>query len=237
MKEFYDLKIPSYEKDTDPLLKVFIGYDPRQPVAYHVLAHSIWKRASYPTPVTQLNLTQLPIKRRGLTEFTYSRFLTPWVSGFKGISLFIDSDFLCLWDIYDLLAYTVGYPEFGVFVVPGKLRFEWPSLMLFNNANCKVLTPEFVENTDNKLFDFTWTGEVGKLSPSWNHLVGYDTPNPSAAMVHFTQGVPCWPETKDCEYSAEWWKEFRELKSSVSFDDLMGNSVHAKPVLDRLART
>ena len=66
------------------MLNVFIGYDQRQPVAFQVAAHSIWKHASYPVAITRLQLNQLPIKKTGLTEFTYSRFLVPYLCQFQG---------------------------------------------------------------------------------------------------------------------------------------------------------
>ena len=33
---------------TETLFRIFIGYDPNETVAYHVLAHSILRRASMP---------------------------------------------------------------------------------------------------------------------------------------------------------------------------------------------
>ena len=74
------------------MLNVFIGYDPRQPVAYNVLQHSIVRHASEPVAITPLILKQLPIERRGLTEFTFSRFLVPYLCGFKGMAVFLDAD-------------------------------------------------------------------------------------------------------------------------------------------------
>jgi hypothetical protein len=216
-------------------MRVFIGYDPRQPVAFQTLAHSIWEHAESPIAITRLNLKQLPITRRGLTEFTYSRFLVPYLCGYEGPALFVDSDFLCRSDVTELLAYPLAYPDCAVFICKNKLKFEWPSLMLFNTAHCKSLTPEYIEDAKNKCFDFAWADKVGELPPIWNHLVGYDEPNPDARLVHYTQGIPCWPETKDCEYSAEWVAHAQRGMSTVPFKDLMGHSVHAKHVYDRLA--
>jgi hypothetical protein len=216
-------------------MKVFIGYDSRQPVAFQVLADSIWRHAYRSVSITRLELSKLPMKRRGLTEFTYSRFLVPYLSDYDGISLFIDSDFLCLGDVYELLAYPAAYLQHDLFVVKNSRRFEWPSLMLFVNEKCKVLTPEYVEDESNSLFDFNWAQSVGELPNSWNHIVNYDPPNAHAKAVHFTEGVPCWPETKDCEYSGPWQLAFRRANSTVSFEDLMGQSVHAARVYNRIA--
>ena len=73
---------------------------------------------------------------------------------------------------------------------------------------------------------FPWAHTVGELPKDWNHLVGYDAPNPDAKLVHFTQGLPIWPETQHCEYADEWHAAMKDSQSSVSFDALMGRSVH-----------
>ena len=41
------------------MIKVFIGYDPRETVAFSVLAHSIHARASVPVSITPLVLSEL----------------------------------------------------------------------------------------------------------------------------------------------------------------------------------
>lgn len=217
-----------------PTLKVFIGFDPRQPIAYHVLAHSIISRASKPVSISPLRLAQLPIKRRGLTDFTYSRFLVPYLSQYKGQSIFIDSDFLCLGDIWELAKLINSTST--VTVVNNSLKFERASMMVFNNQLCEFrLTPKIVDDPANTLYDFAWAVEVGHVAKEWNHLVGYDPPNPNAKLIHFTQGIPCFPETKECEFAAEWMSEAQEMVSTVSWAEIMGRSVHAQPVLNRLS--
>ena len=203
-------------------MRIFIGYDPRQPVAFQVLAHSIWNRASKPVDIVRLQLNQLPIKRQGLTEFTYSRFLVPYLSDYTGVSVFMDADMLCLGDIHEL----TREPLCAVSVVKNPIRFEWPSLMVFANSLCRKLTPEYIET--ESCFDLKWANEVGSLDPAWNHLVGYDTPRDDAKIVHFTKGIPIWPETQECEYAQQWHEEMRDTVSSVSYADLMGRSIHAQ---------
>jgi hypothetical protein len=204
-------------------VRIFIGYDPRQPVALQVLTHSIYSRASGPVQIIPLVLSQLPIKRRGLTEFTFSRYLVPYLCGFEGAALFLDADMLVLDDIYKLNEVVKDNPE-PVSMVKGLHKFEWPSLMYFNCAKCTVLTPEFIETDSPQKLDWA---DIGAIPNEWNHIVGYDQPNTNAKLVHFTQGIPCFPETKGCEYSDQWHKEMRKTISTVSWDDLMGGSVHA----------
>lgn len=214
-------------------LRVFIGFDPRQPVAYQVLSHSILIRSSVPVSITPLVLSTLPIKRRGLTEFTYSRYMVPWLCDYEGSALFLDADMLCLWDVADLFSMNDEFKttdSSSVMVVKNKIRFEWPSLMLFNNSKCKKLTPEYIDDVSSKPQSFDWADKVGDIPPEWNHLVGYDVANQNAKIVHFTAGIPCFPETKDCEFSAEWNKEAYVSVSTVTWQELLGNSVHVEKV-------
>lgn len=211
-------------------MRVFIGFDERQPVAVQVLAHSIYRRASKPVSITPLVLSQLPIKRVGLTQFSMSRYIVPYLCGYEGKSIFLDADMLCLGDMHELVDLAGDYP---VSIVKNKLRFEWPSLMVFNNAKCTALTPQYIETAEPQALKWAH-GEIGSLPPEWNILVGYDEPIPNPKLVHYTQGIPCFNETKDCPYSAEWVAEARASMSTVTWPEIMGNSVHAQPVLERL---
>ena len=92
------------------MIRVFIGYDPREAVAFSVLAYSIHARASMPVSVAPLMLSALggvfTRQREALqsTDFAFSRFLTPHLSGYEGWSLFTDCDMLVLDDIANLWA-------------------------------------------------------------------------------------------------------------------------------------
>lgn len=207
-------------------LRVFIGYDPRQPVAFHVAAHSVMSRASAPVAITPLVLSTLPIKRRGLTEFTYSRFLVPWLCDYEGTAVFMDSDMLCRQNIGELFNIVDDKRTVEVSVVQVAQPFERPSLMVFDCARCRILTPQYIDDTSHPLFRLEWAKEIGALPLDWNHLVGYSEPDPRASLVHFTMGIPIWPETKNSEYAGEWIEEVRKAMSSVSFAELMGKSVH-----------
>lgn len=211
------------------MFRIFIGYDPRQPVALQVLMHSIYARASIPVAITPLVLSTLPSKRRGLTEFTYSRYLTPYLCNFEGTAAFFDADMLCLGDVAELKSYA---SQAAVSVVKNPaLRFEWPSLMLFDctHPDNRVLMPDFINSPESKPNKLEWT-TPGDLPAIWNHCVGYDAPNPYAKVVHFTCGIPCFEETKDCEFSKEWNDEAYKSISIVSWEELMGNSVHVPRV-------
>lgn len=214
------------------MIRVFIGFDPRETVAWHVLTHSILARASQPVSLIPLALHQL----KGLmwrdtnplqsTEFSFSRFLTPYLSGYEGWSLFMDCDMLVLDDIAKLWAlrddrYAVMCVQhdhrprettkfLGAPQTPYAKK-NWSSVMLFNNARCRALTPDYVNTASGlELHQFKWLGDdrlIGALPPVWNHLVGYSEPNPEAVNVHYTLGGPYFQEYRDCEHAQAWVAE------------------------------
>lgn len=215
------------------MLRVFIGYDPRQPVSFTALSQSIIANTSKPVSITPLILETLPIERQGLTPFTFSRFLVPWLCGYKGWALFLDIDMVVQGDLSEL--FGLADNRYAVMVSKNKMKFEWASAMLFNCPKCKVLTPEYVEAGEN-LHGIGWTDKVGEIPPEWNHLVGYDEPRADAKLVHYTQGVPAFPETRGPEYTDEWMGYVQQATSTAPWRVLMGNSVHAMPVVERLIR-
>jgi hypothetical protein len=90
--------------------------------------------------------------------------------------------------------------------------------MLFNNARCTALTPDYVNTASGlELHQFKWLGDdeaIGALPSRWNHLVGYDAPREDAALVHFTLGGPYFADHADCEY-ADAWRAERDRMLSV----------------------
>lgn len=214
------------------MIRVFIGYDPREAVAFNVLAHSIQVRASQPVSITPLMLSQLGAvltrERHPLqsTDFSFSRFLAPYLSGYEGWSVFMDCDMLVLTDIAKL--WQLRDERYAVMVVKHdhvpreSVKFlgepqskygkkNWSSVMLFNNARCRALTPDYVNQASGlELHQFKWLESdelIGALPDAWNHLVGYNPPRKDAALVHFTVGGPYFSQYRDCEYAAAWFAE------------------------------
>lgn len=214
------------------MIRVFIGFDPRETVAYNVLAHSIQARASRPVAIAPVMLSQL----RGIlnrerhplqsTEFSFSRFLTPYLSDYSGWSVFMDCDMLMLDDIARL--YALRDDRYAVMVVKHEhtpresvkfldqpqSRYEkknWSSVMLFNNARCRMLGPDYVNAASGlELHQFKWLESadlIGPLPHCWNHLVGYDAPQAGMSLVHYTLGGPYFHEYRECEYAGEWFAE------------------------------
>lgn len=216
------------------MIRVFIGYDPHEAVAFNVLAHSINVRSSRPVSITPLMLSQLgPLmwrERHSLqsTDFSFSRFLTPYLCGFEGKAIFLDCDMLVLddiaklWDLADdryavqVVKHQHVPQEEIKFLNQPQTRYEkknWSSVMLFNNARCTALTPEYVNTaTGMALHQFHWLGDdalIGELPHRWNHLVDYDPPVPAEELsnLHYTIGGPYFDKYLDCGYADLWLRE------------------------------
>lgn len=223
------------------MLNVYVGYDPREAVAFYTLAHSILRRSSVPVSITPLMQSQLKgvYKRpRGpteSTEFSMTRFLVPFLSGFQGWSIFMDCDMLCRTDIADLAAQIERQPDKAVLVckhdyVPKTerkflnqvqtkyARKNWSSLMVLNNERCRALTPDYVNTASGlDLHRFLWTEDslIGELPLEWNWLVEEYEYRPDARIVHYTLGGPYFDEYRNCDYAAEWFEELRSLQATA----------------------
>ena len=225
------------------MIRIYIGYDPRESVAFYTLAHSISRRSSAPISITPLAQSQLKgIYRRARgptesTEFSLTRFLVPALSEYRGWSIFMDCDMLCRADIAELLAETEKQRDKAVLVckhdyVPKTsrkfldqvqtkyVRKNWSSVMLFNNERCRALTADYVNSASGlDLHRFAWMEEaaIGELPLEWNWLVGEYDYNPRAKIVHFTIGGPYFDAYRDCDYSDEWFTEFESMRQCAPY--------------------
>lgn len=215
------------------ILRVFIGFDYQEAVAYSVLAHSIMRHASAPVSITPLRLDQLNLNRprdpNQSTDFAYSRFLVPHLCDYEGYAIFMDCDMLMMDDIYELFEGVDKNAAVSVvkhdYVPKNENKFldqkqtsyvrkNWSSLMVFNNAQCRNLSRARISAASGMhLHQFQWVEgnqTIGSIDPAWNHLVGEYPENPEAKNVHFTLGTPCFAKYKHCEY-AEAWRAERAL--------------------------
>jgi len=216
--------------------KIFIGYDPKEAVTWHVLAHSIMIRSSIPVAIIPIALANLrgifnrPRDERQSTDFTYARFLTPYLSGYEDC-LFMDSDMLCLCDIKEIIDLAAMQPYSDVLVVKHdyqptterkflnqeQTRYpckNWSSLMFFNGHRMapRRLTPDYVNAASAMdLHQFKWADDVGSLPPEYNHLVGEVVTKTRAKIVHYTLGAPCFRMYQNCDYSEEWFEELGRM--------------------------
>jgi lipopolysaccharide biosynthesis glycosyltransferase len=217
--------------------KVFVGYDSREDIAWQVARYSLLRHAGSDLDVVPLRQTVLrelglytrPYDALSSTEFSLTRFLTPYLAARGGWVLFCDCDFLFTTDVRRVFEgldpskalYCVQHdytPTFGV-KMDGKQqtvypRKNWSSFMLFNcdHPDVQALTPAIVNSASPAyLHRFEWIRDdaaIGALDLGWNFLEGeYPKPTTTPGVIHYTNGGPWFENWQDVDYSELWLRE------------------------------
>lgn len=229
-------------------LHIFIGFDEVETVAFHVLTQSILARATVPIafhPIKRSLLKSIHNRERDpkqSNEFSFTRFLVPYLMGYNGVALFMDCDMMLRTDINELFESINLIDGKSVYVCKHEYepkntkkylgatqyqypRKNWSSVMLFNCAHhdCKKLTPEYVNEASGlDLHRFNWTADdrIGELDLRWNWLVGEYTHCPDAKNVHWTNFGPWLDDFANTDYSDEWFKERYFVNLAVQNKDV-----------------
>ena len=194
------------------MIPIFIGFDKRERAATNVLIDSLNNLSSTPLSITLLQTQQLI--NQGLykrtrdpnqsTDFSFTRFLVPYLMEFKGWAIFMDCDMLCEDDITDL--WKCREERFSVMCVKHehkpkeKFKFlgekqtsypkkNWSSMMLLNCEKCKELTVEYVNSASGlDLHRFNWLEsdeKIGEIDSKWNYLVDVQESNKIMDKINF----------------------------------------------------
>ena len=218
------------------VIKVFIGYDPVESVAWHTMASSIYRQSSRPVAIVPVNLANLngimkrPRDPKQSNEFSFSRFLVPYLCNYEGQGIFFDCDQMLRTDIAEIFTVMEEQPDKAVYVVKHSYeprddvkylntvqykypRKNWSSVVLWNcdHEKNQIVTPQFVNTVEAlTLHRFTWLddNEIGELNIRWNWLVGeYEDPPIDVKNVHWTVGGPYFQEYEGSDFSEEWFEE------------------------------
>ncbi|WP_230534252.1 glycosyltransferase [Microvirga roseola] len=219
------------------IAKIYVGYDTREDIAWQVCKHSVERHKSrdveiYPLKqgsLRELGLYTRPIDANATTEFSLTRFLTPYLAAHDGWSVFVDCDFLFTKDIYQLLdnldpskaVYVVqhDYSPSQTIKMDGKQqstypRKNWSSFIVFNGSHesVKALTPSVVNaETPAFLHRFSWIPDddmIGALDLEWNFLEGeYPKPDQVPAAIHYTNGGPWFEDWQNVDFADLWLAE------------------------------
>ena len=215
---------------------IFIGYDSRESICYDVCKYSILKHGTKNVKINPIKLCDISniykreVDPSAATEFAYSRFLVPFLSNYKGISLFCDCDFVFLKDVQEIFdlyddKYAVmvckhNYIPTNTIKMDGCVQTvypkkNWSSLILWNcsHPKNKTITPELINNQTGKfLHRFEWLedSDIGSIPLAWNWLVGwYKEPEDGKPKgLHYTEGGPWFKNYTNCEYG-EVWLEYK----------------------------
>jgi lipopolysaccharide biosynthesis glycosyltransferase len=212
-------------------IPVYVGYDPREAIAYHTCVNSIIRHASKPVAIIPVALNLFrdyeETHTDGSNHFIYTRFLVPHLQEYTGWAIFIDGDMIVRDDIAKL--WELQNPYMDVMVVkhdyqtrmPVKYlgaknenypRKNWSSVILWNCNSFpnRQLTPQFVQkSTGSELHRFSWLDDarIGELPPEWNWLPDEYGVNKNAKLLHYTLGTPCFQEFADTPQGDEWHRE------------------------------
>lgn len=213
------------------MIPIFIGYDPKEPIVFHVCANSIIRQSTRPVSIIPLALNLInsykEVHNDGSNNFIYSRFLVPHLMNYTGQAIYIDGDMVIkedinqLWQLRDhtksvqvvkhnyKTRQTIKYLSQKNENYPRK---NWSSMILWNcsSDDNKVLTPEYIMNsTGSHLHRFQWINDdyIGELPIEWNWLPDELGPNYSAKLLHYTLGAPCFKEFVNTEMADDWHKE------------------------------
>ena len=227
------------------IAQIFIGFDYRERAAMNVLIDSLYNKSSIPISITPLITNQL--NNKGIyyrkkdpnqsTDFSFSRFLVPFLMNYKDWALFIDCDMLAYGDIAELWDqrdnnYSVLCAKHNhdpiekiKFLGEKQTKYErknWSSMMLFNCKKCTKLTVKYVnEATGLDLHRFKWlkNTEIGEINrEKWNYLIGIDKDKDEQTflnkpnLVHWTLGGPWFKQNRNdkCPFSKDWFTKRNE---------------------------
>ena len=209
-------------------IPVFVGYDPREAIAYHTCVNSIIRNASAPVAIVPvaLNLFQeyQETHTDGSNHFIYTRFLIPYLMDFQGRAIFIDGDMIVRGDIVELYNMMDMYSDVAVVKHDYKTKMKekylgapnedyprknWSSVIIWNCNSFpnRQLTPNFVQKQPGSfLHRFTWLDDkrIQSLPPEWNWLPDEYGPNPDAKLLHYTLGTPCFHEFANTPEAEDW---------------------------------
>lgn len=214
-------------------IKLFCGFDEREAIGYAVFCHSVIRHASQPVEFIPLASMGLP---EGSNSFTVSRFLVPYLCGFKGRAIFCDaSDMLMLGDIAELYGsvnegHALSVVHHAQYNTRNKTKYRgtsmecpnldyplknWASVMVINceHPDWAGMTPEKIKSTPPlDLLQFKFTKDIGWLWEEWNRLV--DEGHDGGKILHWTAGIPAFPLYRDAPF-AELWHHERSLLETV----------------------
>ena len=97
---------------------------------------------------------------------------------------------------------------------------NWTSVMIFNNAKCKALTPDYINNAPGlDLHQFKWIEnidtEIGEIPLEWNFLADVKSTGQEnitkPKLIHYTEGGPFFKATPNCEFDNNWMKVYKRI--------------------------
>lgn len=198
-------------------------------------------------------------KRPFSTDFSFTRFLIPFLNRLSGWALYIDCDMYFRSDPIELFnkykdenkaIYCVKHnyePSEKIKMYGARQvkysRKNWSSLVLYNceHKSHNNLTIDDINTKPGRwLHNFLWLkdNEIGSISENWNWLEGYSSEKIEPKVVHFTRGGPWFNNLgfyinkKEKKYFEEWNYYLKKINASnISQKNILKNKKSNKSFL------
>lgn len=188
-------------RNTDEVIKVYVGTDPYMKKAEIALEESIRVNTKSKVDIVWMDYARgglwadwnigrergNPYAKEGWsTDFSCYRFAIPEANGFKGRAIYLDVDMILVRDIKELFNYPMGFP---VLVTPtgydvmlidceGFAGEEWwPSIEQMKKSGWKI--PDYSKLLEENMM-------LGPLPLLWNCCDGAGYDPASTGLIHFT---------------------------------------------------
>jgi lipopolysaccharide biosynthesis glycosyltransferase len=228
--------------------QVWVGWDSREAEAYDVCKYSIKKHCpqAIVEPIVQSDLRRKGVYTRepdlgSATEFSLTRFLTPYLMDYSDWAIFCDCDFLWTCDVKEI--FELADPRYAVQVVKHmhdpfwestkmdaqkQMKYErknWSSLILWNCGHEKNrnLTKEVINTVSPAFLHRFWhlrDEDIGELPLTYNFLSMYYNKLPDdqiPKVIHYTSGMPFMSGYENCDYADIWYKYRDEMNENRNF--------------------
>lgn len=222
-------------------ITIYVGFDSRndgQQLAFEICKKSILENTKHRDKLEIKALVLKELEDIGFkrsddklasTEFTYTRFLSPYLNNYEGVAIFCDSDFIWECDLYEeLTPYIEEMIKGSKSVCCVKHKYEetnctkmnnlvqtsyprknWSSLIIFNcsHDDCKNLS---LENANTKspawLHRFSWAcdSSILGLPKTYNYLVEIYRDEEYPKVIHYTNGGPWHYDYQKTEFYDRW---------------------------------
>ena len=193
---------PAKEVGSD-VIRVFVGTDENQRLAYEVLAASIRRHASGPVDIQPLTTVTVPEPKdpalRSRTGFTFRRFAIPALCGYQGRAIYVDADMQVFTDIAELWRWPMPDGVSLLYTAQQGARAQRAqyAVLVMDCASLRWDVGEIIDWLDtgrftyeSLVFDFglvTNAAKAAAIPDTWNALENYE--DGRTALIHYTDMV------------------------------------------------
>ena len=241
---------PTEEAGGD-VIRVFVGTDENQRLAYEVLAASIRHHASLPVDIQPLTRVEVPEPKdpalRTRTGFTFRRFAIPALCGYAGRAIYVDADMQVFADIAELWRWPMldGVSLLYTAQTGARAQKAQYAVLIMDCDALRWDVAEIVDRLDSGsvtyeslVFDFALVPDAAKaatIPDTWNALEWFE--HGRTSLIHYTDMVRqpwIYPYNDNGEL---WYGALRKaLETGLISEQLVAEEINAGHVSPDLPR-